>query len=307
MLEACRGASVYGDSTGFKRFYSVICSQPIAMYRHNADNSTDWGYFKVFGNLMIKAILFDLDGTLLDRDRSLLAFISVQYDRLIDSLGHIPKEDYIRRFIELDCRGRVWKDKVYQAIVKEFNISSITWENLLEDYVTQFQHYCVPFDGLHTVLDRLKQEGFLLGLITNGRSKFQRRSIQGLKLANCFDVVLISEEEQLKKPQIEIFKRATDKLNVQVGESVFVGDNPVADVLGAKKAGMRAVWKRSHSKMNPEQADAVIDNLSEIFSALEANRTKDLIFNSLPQNRSASGLLVGALFLSVSYLTQRKD
>ena len=44
---------------------------------------------------MIKSVLFDLDGTLLDRDTSIKQFIWAQYDRLIDRLSHIPKSDYI--------------------------------------------------------------------------------------------------------------------------------------------------------------------------------------------------------------------
>ena len=140
---------------------------------------------------MIKAILFDLDGTLLDRDRSLAQFVDVQYDRLIAHLHHIPKTDYIARFVELDSRGRVWKDKVYQSLVEEFELSDITWQALLEDYVTQFQLHCIPFDGLIPMLSKLKREGYRLGIITNGRTEFQRRSIEGLKIQDYFDVALV--------------------------------------------------------------------------------------------------------------------
>jgi len=60
---------------------------------------------------MVKAALFDLDGTLLNRDASVQRFIENQYERLHKSLHHIPKQQYTSRFIELDCRGYVWKDK----------------------------------------------------------------------------------------------------------------------------------------------------------------------------------------------------
>lgn len=102
--------------------------------------------------MAIKAVLFDLDGTLLDRDRSLLAFVNDQHKRLISSLGHVPKADYVGRFIELDCRGLVWKDQVYQTLVDELTITGLTWEHLLEDYVTRFQQYCIPFDGMQAML-----------------------------------------------------------------------------------------------------------------------------------------------------------
>lgn len=88
---------------------------------------------------MIKAVLFDLDGTLLNRDESVKSFIHNQYDRYIQFMNHIPKDTYINRFIELDQRGYVWKDRVYQVLVDEFRIANITWEDLLQDYITQFQ------------------------------------------------------------------------------------------------------------------------------------------------------------------------
>lgn len=83
---------------------------------------------------MIKAVIFDLDGTLLNRDESVRKFIDNQYERLNKWVGHIPKEKYITRFIELDNRGYVWKDKVYQQLVGELDITEIPWEGLLQDY-----------------------------------------------------------------------------------------------------------------------------------------------------------------------------
>lgn len=79
------------------------------------------GDFKIF-----KAVLFDLDGTLLNRDKSVELFINKQYERLYELLSHIPKEQYISRFIELDNHGYVWKDKVYQQLISEFNIPFVT-------------------------------------------------------------------------------------------------------------------------------------------------------------------------------------
>lgn len=85
---------------------------------------------------MIKAIIFDLDGTLLNRDASIEMFVDCQYDRLNIELSHIPKDTYIKRFIELDQRGYVWKDKVYQQLAAEFEVKEITWEELLQDYLS---------------------------------------------------------------------------------------------------------------------------------------------------------------------------
>lgn len=201
---------------------------------------------------------------MLDRDTSVEQFISAQYDRLIDALSHIPKNDYIARFIELDCHGHVWKDKVYQDLVAEFTIEDISWQALLKDYEMRFQFHCVPFKFLMEMLDELKQQGYLLGIITNGRGQFQSRAIEGLGIREYFDTILISEVEQVRKPQVEIFARAMNQLGVSASDSVFVGDHPEADIAGAKGAMMKTIWKRNLHWAEAKEADAIIDELSEI-------------------------------------------
>lgn len=213
---------------------------------------------------MIKAVLFDLDGTLLNRDASLLKFVDGQYDRFKHFLCHIPKEVYARRFIELDHRGYVSKDKVYQQLITENQVSNLTWERLLDDYLAEFKYHCVPFPNLINMLGELKDMPLALGIITNGLGQFQMSSIQALGIAHYFDVILISEWEGLKKPEPGIFKRALERLHCLPNECVFIGDHPENDVQGARNVGMKGIWKKDASWPHVVEGSLSIDDLGEL-------------------------------------------
>jgi putative hydrolase of the HAD superfamily len=212
---------------------------------------------------IIEAVLFDLDGTLLDREKSLIAFVSHQYERLTPKLSSIPKEDYIRRFIELDNNGYVWKDKVYKQLINEFNLTNCTVKELLDDYVSSLKYYCNPFSHLHSMLNELKQQNIKLGMITNGIGQFQLDNIRALGIEQNFEVILISEWEGIKKPNPEIFDRALAKLQVSAASSMFVGDHALNDIEAAQNIGMVAVWKRNDASPTVK-AEYIIDELSEI-------------------------------------------
>lgn len=224
---------------------------------------------------MIKAAIFDLDGTLLNRDESVKIFIERQYERLNKQVGNIPKEKYVKRFIELDKRGYVWKDKVYQQLVDEFNIVNITSEELLQDYISEFKNYCVPFANLTQMLEELKSSNILLGMITNGYGQFQMDNIKALGIEKYFDVILVSEWEGVKKPNPQIFKQALEQLNVSPNQSLFVGDHPDNDVKAAQNVGIKGIWKKDFQWNNVE-ADFIVDDLAELSLIIE-NLNKQII------------------------------
>ncbi|WP_176343906.1 HAD-IA family hydrolase [Priestia aryabhattai] len=217
---------------------------------------------------MIKAVIFDLDGTLLDRDSSLKHFIQDQYERYSKELAHIPKQKYISRFIELDQKGYVWKDKVYQQLLNEYDLSNLTWEEMLDDYLHYFPAHCVPFLHMEDVLKELKKKGLLLGMITNGFTDFQWMNIKALGIDHYFDTILVSEQEGIKKPHKDIFLRALKALDVSAEESVYIGDHPENDVLGARGAGMHAVWKKDAFFDGSFTDSYIIEDLKELLNVM---------------------------------------
>ncbi|OMF23473.1 L-2-haloalkanoic acid dehalogenase [Paenibacillus sp. FSL H8-0548] len=212
----------------------------------------------------IKAVLFDLDGTLLDRDASLARFVREQYERLFNQSG-IDKELYVNRFIELDNHGYVWKDKVYQQLILEFSIDSLEWEELLSDYVAKFQDHCIGYPHLNEMLTELKASGIKLALVSNGYGQFQFDNFKALKIDHLFDEVLISEWEGLRKPDPAIFNRALSKLGVEAKDALFVGDHLDNDIRASESVGMKAIWKRNDQSL-ADNAVAVtsIEDLAEL-------------------------------------------
>ncbi|MGA4719731.1 HAD family hydrolase [Fictibacillus nanhaiensis] len=220
---------------------------------------------------MIKAVLFDLDGTLLDRDTSVKKFVEDQHTRLSSVLSHIPKKMFAKRFIELEENGYVWKDKVYQKLAEELAVRRMPPGELLDDYLTQFKYHCTPFPNLISMLEELKKKGYRLGIVSNGYGVFQYDTIQALGIKEYFDTILISEMEGLRKPDPLVFERAAERLNVKTEECMFVGDHPKNDLEAARNTGMVAVWKTSPHWKEAEAADYTIEDLSELKLILETH------------------------------------
>ncbi|HFK1765998.1 HAD family hydrolase [Bacillus wiedmannii] len=217
---------------------------------------------------MIRAVLFDLDGTLLDRRQSLKQFIHDQYNRFASHLMNIEQSEYCSRFLELDNNGYTWKDKVYATLLCEYNITTLTPEQLLHDYITNFQHHCIPFQNMHELLQRLTQQNIKIGIITNGFTDFQINNLRALNIHTYTNTILVSEAEGIKKPHPEIFERALQKLDVKATECLYVGDHPENDVLGSERIGILGVWKRD-SFWDDFEHPRVVNDLLEVLSFLE--------------------------------------
>ena len=95
-------------------------------------------------------------------------------------------------------------------------------------------------DETFMMLDTLKEKGIKIGLITNTFSD-ERDIIRESPLFKYFDVALISYEQGICKPDLELYKRMTDKLNVKPDECLYVGDGGSRELYAARDAGMHPI------------------------------------------------------------------
>ncbi|MGO4546780.1 HAD family hydrolase [Paenibacillus sp. 2TAB23] len=209
----------------------------------------------------IDTVIFDLDQTLFDKNQSLLSFANYQYNQF-GLIRFIPnKREFIDKFTELN-NVVMPKEEVYAKLIDIFHIEKSLYAELLTDLNTNFHLHSVGFPGLHEMLVILKQQGYKLGLITNGRDFYQRNKISALGITDYFSVIVTSGEVHIKKPDHAIFNIALKDLDSSCERTVFIGDSLRADIIPAKELGMFAILKsKDESHTEP---DAICDNLMDL-------------------------------------------
>ena len=216
----------------------------------------------------VQAVIFDLDGTLLDRRQSFERFVRDQWQRFAHFLKAVDREQYIQTLIAVDRDGYAPRRELFAGIIAQFELPSALAETLLNDYRVGFPSACLLFPDAAQTLAFLRASGLKLGLITNGSIPMQSSKLACLVLSPMFDTILISDVEGISKPEPQIFHRALERLNANPANAVFVGDHPEVDVAGARAAGMRAIWRRDPSVLRVVEADAVIEELGDLLTLL---------------------------------------
>jgi putative hydrolase of the HAD superfamily len=212
---------------------------------------------------MIEAVVFDLDGTLFDRRKTFRRHVELQARRLRHLLAGAGAAG-LERLVTLDDNGSMPRTLYFQRVEAELQLPEGSWSQLRDDFEAHFPEDCVPAPHLHATLETLHAAGLKLGLITNGRMVMQTRKIDGLGIRPLFGTVVISEAAGIRKPDPRIFAQALHALDVDPARAVYVGDNPDADITGAKASGLLAIWKRDPYWREPPAADWIIDDLAEI-------------------------------------------
>ena len=193
----------------------------------------------------LDAVLFDLDGTLHDRETSLVRFAVDQWARW-PALRAVPRDDFVVALVALDGNGRVAKHEVYGALVAQFGLKGVAADDLVGDYLVNLARHAVLFPGAMATLQALRNEDLKLGIVSNGPTALQSAVIEACGLYPLMDVVVISEAAGWRKPDRRIFGRALAELGVAAERCAFVGDHPEADIAGARNAGMKTAWRANN-------------------------------------------------------------
>lgn len=220
----------------------------------------------------IKHIFFDLDHTLWDFEANSKKTFSYIFKK--NGL-EIEFNDFIEVYQPIN--HRYWKlfreDKVSKAQLRygrlreafqaiDFKSDDELIHLLSEEYITYLANHNALFENAIPVLEYL-QPKYKMHIITNGFEEVQHRKLKNANLLPFFDKIITSEKVGVKKPNPRIFEYALNITGAVKGESVMIGDNFEADILGAKNMGMQVIFCKFNGESATEEVSSV-DNLLEL-------------------------------------------
>jgi putative hydrolase of the HAD superfamily len=183
-----------------------------------------------------RAIIFDLDDTLYPREWFVRSgFLTVS--RLVETEYGVPRECAMRTLQR--ARGSR-PGREFQALCARFELPEAIVPDLVKAVRAHRPAIRLPISSA-TVLRRLRPD-WRIAVLTNGTPAVQRRKIKALNLNAYVDVVLCAEEyADGGKPKPAAFRAAADRLATPAARTVFVGDDPMADMAGARRVGLRTI------------------------------------------------------------------
>lgn len=176
---------------------------------------------------MIKAVLFDLDGTLLDTN-----------ELIYNSFCHMFKEVLNLELPKVEIT-RLYGRPLEKSLVKYTNDREELEKMIYEYRLYNANHHddlCEPFEGVVELLKSLKDKGIKLGIVTSKRKVVAERGMKISGIYEYMDVIISPESTEKHKPEGEPAMKACDILGVKPNESIMVGDSSY-DLLCGKNAG----------------------------------------------------------------------
>lgn len=211
-------------------------------------------------------VLFDLDDTLCDHDTSLRLRLRLAFEAALGDSGAVDVDDLVE---EAAARSVGGTSHFAELLARHGIDAPERTQIAIEHYLSDRFRGLRLFEESLEVVRQIGQFAHV-GLITNGPSQIQRDKIERLAIGDLFEVILVSEEEGVWKPDPLIFSRALDRFGVAPEAAIFVGDSPEHDIAGAQAAGILSVWinRRGREWPGGPRADREIRTLTELLVLL---------------------------------------
>ena len=225
----------------------------------------------------VEGLIFDLDNTLLDRQALFRRVAKSFYEERLCGSTRLSRDDAVEKMVEWDGDGYASKAEVFRRILDEWPDTGLRLDSLTEWYRAETERQVHPDLRVNEYLAYLNERQVPWGIVTNG-PRSQRRKCRAAGLDELAPFIIVSEEAGYAKPDPRIFQDALEATGLTRPEQVmFVGDNPVADIDGAKRFGMKAAWVRRGREypaglLSP---DYVVDLVTEVRGVVDVGRRSD--------------------------------
>ncbi len=197
----------------------------------------------------VRAVLFDLDHTLFDTEKTERHALGAVARAAEVRLGPRAIEAYrtINTHVWGEYRaGRITSKELrvlrFHLWLEKMERDPAPARKLAPMYLDAFSSRGDLIAGASAAVRAIARLGLRLGVVTNGIDRVQRRRLKASPLAESFSVVVTSERAGFTKPDPRIMEIALKRLRVSPEESVYVGDDAQVDGLAANRAGIPFVW-----------------------------------------------------------------
>jgi HAD superfamily hydrolase (TIGR02253 family) len=219
---------------------------------------------------MLKAIIFDLDNTLIDFMSMKKAASKAAANAMIEAgLKDYPENlseklftFYLDHGIESDDAFEEYLLQEYKAVDYQILAAAVN-AYLKEKYL-----HLKPYLGVVDTLEELKRQGFKLGVVSDGLRLKAWMRLNEAGLDKYFDAVVTYDDTGKQKPAKEPFLRICDELGVIPEECLMVGDWPERDIQGGKQVGMQTCFAR-YGQMRKAKADYEIESFANLLDIVD--------------------------------------
>lgn len=214
-----------------------------------------------------KAILFDLDGTLVDSVHDLGAAVNVLLEQNdLEAVGLLQ----VRSMIGNGIKKLVERAFEARGVQLDEATLELRANEMMEIYGQNLTKLTVPMPGAEALLKACNDNGCKVGVVTNKPEDPSRKIVAHFGWSGLVSVVVGGDTCAERKPSPLMLEHACAQLGVEVGETIMVGDSP-ADINSAQNASMRSIAVRGgYTNVAPDQlgADTVIDTLEDFGGAM---------------------------------------